>query len=192
MAWQTGGTILAVAGLAVLYAAWQRKARNWPLVLVGWALLAGSVASTAQVNGTEKGWALGILVAVLAGLIALGALALSAPVKTRRQVPARPAAGMAAQPDWRAKIAPAARIAAIVLLGLPVSLAGSTALFMGSRAAGVEHTANLTTAMFAFPLIWASLSTMLAYSDSARTRTANVLGMAIVSGAVIAATMGRA
>ncbi|AOL22894.1 hypothetical protein Ga0102493_111873 [Erythrobacter litoralis] len=189
MAWQTGGVVLAGAGLATLYLAWKRKTRFWPLVLGGWSLIAASLWSWAQVSSAERGIALGTVAAVLLALGLIGARAISAPVKARRQVPQR----LASVPDpalsgqgWRA----GAGIAAMIVLALFVSAGMCTALFMLARSAGMEHTANLTMTMFAFPLLLAALTTFVAYAEGGRTKAMSLAGLGLGSAVAVAATMG--
>lgn len=191
--WQLAGIVLGVAGIAVLRAASQRKARHWPLVSAGWALILGSLAAWGETSGVDKGPALGIVALTLIALGAVGLSALGTPVKQRREARIRTAPAAAAEAAARPAIGPAAaRVLAIVFAGLIVTIAACTALFMGARALGMEHTANLTLAMFAFPLGWAGLATWIGFADNLRRRAGVLLAILALAGViVIAASKGN-
>lgn len=186
--WQILGTALSIAGVFALYLSWQRKARSWALVLSGWALILAAIASWAQTSGVDKGPALGIVVVVLTALIAVGIVALRTPIKERREPRARVAPDSTRASVWHEGLSTTASILAIVFVGLVASVAACTAFFMGSQAAGMEHTANLTTSMISFPLVWGALSTYVGYSTSRMGRALTLIGIVAASAAIIAAT----
>lgn len=189
MVWQIGGAALAVAGLAALYQSWSRKARSWPLVLLGWTLISGAVLSWGQTSGVDKGPALGVIVVMLtalAGLAGLGLVAVRNPVKHRRQIQPRSNPAIAKESLWRAGFSVTTQVLVIIIIGLLTSLAICTAIFMANRSAGMEHTANLTLTMFAFPVIWAALATFVGYAQSARLKAVTLAAFATASAAVIA------
>ncbi|KPQ20944.1 MAG: hypothetical protein HLUCCX21_07375 [Porphyrobacter sp. HL-46] len=189
--WQMVGIALAGAGIGVLYLAWRQKQRSWLHISAGWGLLIGSQAAWAQTSGIDKGPALGIVVAMLAALAALFAAALRTPVKHRRAPRTRIAASASPAAIRHDGLAKVATILAITLAGMVVSVAACTALFLGNRALGLEHTANLTLTMFAFPLLWAGLATFIGYADSLRGR-ASLLFLVVAISAIIILGSGKA
>lgn len=187
--WQLSGLALSGAGIFALYLAWRCKQRSWPLIGGGWALLLVSVLSWGQTSGVDKGPALGLVSITLTAMLAICIVAMRTPVKHRRgprarivpaEVPAR-----ARNSGWSTLV----HILAIAILGLCVSVAACTALFMGSRSLGMEHTANLSLTMFAFPLVWAVLATYIGYSASFRGRAGILLSALALSTVIIFSTM---
>ena len=79
----------------------------------------------------------------------------------------------------------AASLTAIAVGGLIASIAFCTALFLANRSLGLEHTANLTLAMFALPMTWGGLATFVGYSKSVVMRAAVLLGTTALSALVI-------
>jgi hypothetical protein len=190
MTWQAGGIILALAGIGALHLSWKRKERSWPLVASGWLLLAASIVSWAQSSGADKGIALGLVVAVLIALGFVGAAALSGPTKLRRAAPVRSLPASIQASVWHEGLRAGFAMVAMVLAALVVSIATCTALFTAARSAGVEHTANLTVSMFAFPLALAAFTTFLAYCEDARLKAAWTAVPTALSAVIIAATFG--
>jgi hypothetical protein len=187
--WQLSGLALSGAGIFALYLAWQARQRNWSLIGLGWALLLGSLLLWDRTSGVDKGPALGLISITMMAMIAIFVVAMRTPVKQRRE--ARVRNGVA---DAQARVRPStwlnlASILAIVILGLVTSVATCTALFMGGRSLGMEHTANLSLTMFAFPLAWAGLATYIGYSSDVRARAGVVFGALAVSGAIIFSSM---
>lgn len=183
--WQILGTSLGLTGIGALYLSWRRKSRSWALVGSGWSLLLGSVLSWSQTSGIDKGPALGIIAVVFTALAAVALTAWRTPVKQRRKVAARPAALNAQASVWHEGLTMAASLTAIAVVGLIASVAFCTALFLANRSLGLEHTANLTLTMFAFPVTWGGLATLVGYSKSVVTRAAVLLGMIAVSALII-------
>lgn len=187
--WQLSGLALSGAGIFVLYLAWQGKQRNWGLTGLGWALLLGSIVSWDQTSGVDKGPALGLISITMMAMLAVFVVAMRTPVKQRREARVRNAI---ADVQTRVRHSPWANLAsilAIVILGLVASVAACTALFMGSRSLGIEHTANLSLTMFAFPLAWAGLATFIGYSSNVRTRAGVVFGALALSIVIIFSSM---
>ncbi|KWV95766.1 hypothetical protein [Erythrobacter sp. AP23] len=190
MAWQIGGTILAIAGVVALYLSWRSRRRSWPLVLSGWTLLLGAVVAWGNTSGVDKGPALGIVVVVMVASAGVLLVAVRAPVKPRRRIePREPriVAQLVERPG-RKNLAITANAVAIVLLGFLTSITVATAIFMAGRSAGTEHTANLTVTMFAFPVLWAALTTFIGYSRSMVARAVVVFGAMAISAAIIGVT----
>lgn len=186
--WQILGICLSIAGVFALYLSWQRRKRSWPLVLGGWALIIGAIVSWAQTSGVDKGPALGIVIVILTAMSAVGIVAAKTPVKLRREPRIRDLSEATQSSVWHEGLSTTASILAIVFVGLIASVAACTALFMGSQAVGVEHTANLTITMFSFPLLWGAISTYIGYSSSVTGRFVTLAGLLTVSAAIMAAT----
>ncbi|MBO6769092.1 MAG: hypothetical protein JJ901_12435 [Erythrobacter sp.] len=187
MAWQIGGTILAIAGVVALYLSWRSRRRSWPLVLSGWALLLGAVVAWGNTSGVDKGPALGIVVVVIVASAGVLLVALRRPVKRRRRIEPRIVAQVVERPGSK-NLSITANAVAIVLLGFLTSITVATAIFMAGRSAGTEHTANFTVTMFAFPVLWAALTTFIGYSRSMVARAVVVFGAMALSAAIIAVT----
>lgn len=62
------GTVLALAGLALLYLAWRRSKRHLGLVVLGWMLIVFSYRYWVQAAGFDSGPALGTVVLMLAAI----------------------------------------------------------------------------------------------------------------------------
>lgn len=187
--WQLSGLALSGAGVFALYLAWQRKERSWGLIGLGWALLLGSLLLWDRTSGVDKGPALGLISITMMALVAIAIAAMRTPVKQRREARVR---NVKADVQTRVRHSAAANLAsilAIVIFGLAASVAACTALFMGSRALGIEHTANLSMTMFAFPLAWAGLATYIGYSSNVRSRAGVLFGALAVSGVIIFSSM---
>ena len=60
--------VLLIAGVLVLYRAWQQPHRHWPLISLGWGLLVLAHWPWCMAMGIDRGWTLG---AMLPGLCAL-------------------------------------------------------------------------------------------------------------------------
>jgi hypothetical protein len=174
-----------LGGILALHLAWRQKKRNWPLVGTGWALVLASILAWDQTSGADKGPALGIVSLVLLALLAVALVAWRTPVKLRRAAVSRTLRDEP-QPNGKAgAISRTVAVITIVFAGLIVAISTSTAVFMANRAAGMEHTGNLTIAMFSFPLIWAALATFVGYSPSTVRKAAVLGGMALFSGIAI-------
>lgn len=187
--WQILGTCLSIVGVFALYLSWQGKQRSWPLVLAGWGAVFGAIWAWSQTSGVDKGPALGIIIVVLTAMIGVLVVALRTPVKQRREPKVRNQSDGAQASVWHEGLSTTASILAIVIVGLIASVASCTALFMGNRALGMEHTANLSLTMFAFPMVWAGLATYVGYSNSVGGRAGFLAGLTALSGAIIFANM---
>lgn len=167
----------AVCGIWLLRAAWRLKKLNGPRLLSGWALIFASFVVWAQTTGTDKGTALGIVCITLVALAFLGSTALRASVREERQRQERIAPSVTL--GW---LAIAHRVFAGLLIG-PLSglsaLALSAAAFVVFHDIGWEHTANLITAMFAFPLIWAGLAVVSGVDSFLWRKSLVVLGLGL-------------
>lgn len=180
---------LGIAGIAALYIGWKQSKRSWPLVLGGWGLLLGSLVVWRQLSGIDKGPALGLVAIVLTALLAILIIALRTPVKHRRQPRIRQSEMSDQASVLREGLFTTASIFAIVFVGLVMSIAACSALFMTARLLGIEESANLTITMFAFPLSWAGLATYIGYSSSLMSKVITLATGLIVSGAIIAVSV---
>lgn len=192
IAWQLAGTILCALGVGTLYLAWRKKRRDWLFVATGWALLLIGILLWAQTGGVDKGPALGIVTVMFVGLLAVGIHAVATPIKKNRRTVQRgdPPTGEV-QVAFR-RYGVALNAIAIVLAGLAVSVVVCTAVFMGNRAVGLEHTSNLTLTMFAFPILWAAIATFIGYSSSTNLRVTSLLGFTAVAVLILLLSMGAA
>lgn len=181
--WQVAGAALGAAGIAALYASWQRKGSVRGLAATGWLFIAASILAWSRTSGIDEGPALGIVSIALTGLLAVGYSAIRTPVKARRTARVRIALNEDDRPDVATGVcAKVLSLLVITGLGLAASLTACGALFLVGRSAGFEHTGNLATAMFAFPLVWAGLATWVGYS-------ANPARGSAVLGAIVAASL---
>lgn len=187
--WQLSGLVLSGAGIFALYLAWKAKQRNWPLIGLGWALLLGSLIAWDRTSGVDKGPALGLISITMMAMLAIFVVAMRTPVKQRREARVRNVMADAQTRVRHSAWANLASVLAIVIFGLVASVAACTALFMGSRSLGMEHTANLSLTMFAFPLSWAGLATYIGYSSNVRARAGVLVGMLALSGVIIFSSM---
>ena len=187
--WQLIGICLSISGVLSLYLGWKRKHRSWPHILSGWSLLLGSILAWGQTSGADKGAALGIIVVVLTGMTAVAVIAVKTPVKARRKPRKTATQGNMQASLWHEGLSITASILAIVIVGMIASIAACTAMFLTNRAVGVEHTANIILTMFAFPTLWAGLATYMGYSHNTVGKIRLLLGLVLVSCAVIFAMM---
>jgi len=187
--WQILGGTLGAAGVFALYLAWQKKERSWPIVIGAWALVAGGIWAFAQTSGVDKGPALGIVAFTVFAMIAIAIRAYTSPVKQRREIAPRVNATTRDASVWHEGLSVTLSILAIVFVGLIASVAACTALFMGNRALGMEHTGNLTLTMTSFPLLWAGLATYIGYASNRWGKAGVFALITTASAGIIAATM---
>jgi hypothetical protein len=169
--------LMVVCGLWLLQAAWRlRTANGWRLA-GGWSAITLSVICWAATSHPDKGSALGIVVIMIAAMAALSWIYVKADRKTAREATAR-----VTKPAPTGPLEILRRIAAGILLGPLAGLAAlafSTAGFVVLRKSGVEHTTNLVTAMFAFPLLWAVIAVVASAHSRLWRKSAIVIGSAI-------------
>lgn len=70
------GVVVVVVGVVLLYRAWQRPRRNWPLVSLAWVALLLVHWPLGLALGFDRGWA---VAAILPGFIALLWIGMTAP-----------------------------------------------------------------------------------------------------------------
>ena len=169
--------LLAVCGLWLLQAAWRlRTANGWRLA-GGWSAITLSVICWAVTSHPDKGSALGLVFLMIAALAALSWMYLKADRK-----PAREPAERVTDPVATNLLEILRRIAAGLLLGPLAGLAAlalSTAGFAILQKSGTEHTANLVTAMFAFPLLWSVIAVIAGANSKLWRKSAIVIGAAL-------------
>ncbi|MGB2177777.1 MAG: hypothetical protein ACPH9E_07525 [Hyphomonas sp.] len=166
--------VLAVCGIWLLQAAWRRWAGNGRHLAFGWGALFLSIILWASTSHPDKGSALGIVAIMLAALGTLAWLYMQAERK-----PARDPAERQAKAERTGLPEILSRVAAGILIG-PLaglaSLALATAGFAALQKAGLEHTANLVIAMFAFPLLWSALAVIAGAHSRLWRKSAIVIG----------------
>lgn len=152
----TGG---ALGGIAVLRAAWARPRRSALHNLAGWALLALATVAGGMLGGAW-GVAVSWMVAMAASLAVMAHSATTAPRRAKASAPTRQAG--IAPPGEPLHLG---RRTLTFLLVVPLALASSVAFAIGLRGALVilgagEANAN-STALFAVPLAWGVLATVV-------------------------------
>lgn len=168
--------LAAISGVAVLREAWALDKRSLGANSAGWALL----AAAAGFGGTAAGaWGVAVasLVAMTAAAILLGWAALKAPAgrerASNRRVKMLPEAG---EPLRLGR-----RLATFALVGI-AGFAASIALAIGLRwlalAIGWSEANANSLALFAVPLAWGILATILLMQQ---TRKSQVATLAIAS-----------
>lgn len=82
--------LVNLAGMLLLFAAWRRRGRRWPLALVGWAALIGAWALWRGISGPEFA---SVYVVIATALIAWALIFYNRqnkPIKTVAKMPYRP------------------------------------------------------------------------------------------------------
>lgn len=74
------GLIILIAGIGLLYRAWQQPHRQWPLASLGWIALLLVHWPLGLALGFDRGWA---IAAILPGFIALLWLGMTTPWQSR-------------------------------------------------------------------------------------------------------------
>ena len=166
--------VLAACGIWLLQAAWRRRTGNGGRLAAGWSALFLSIILWAATSHPDKGSAYGTVVIMVAALAALGWFYQQADLRPVRETAER--TSDLAPSNFREILK---RVAAGFLLG-PLaglaSLALSTAGFVALRQAGVDHTASLVSAMFAFPLLWSALAVLAGANSRLWRKTVIVIG----------------
>lgn len=175
--------LMAVCGLWLLQAAWRlRTANGWRLA-GGWSAITLSIVYWAATSHPDKGSALGLVVLMTSALAALSWRYLTADRK-----PARAAAERTAKPLPAGPLEILRRVAAGLLLGPLAGLAAlalSTAGFVALQRSGAEHTANLITAMFALPLLWAAIAVIAGAQSRLWRKSVIVIGAGLAPAAYL-------
>lgn len=170
--------ILAACGIYLLQAAWRLRPSHPLRVWSGWGLVLASITMWGMTSGADKGVALGIIAIVLLVLAELGRKALSSERREAKQ--------------GRERVAETKKITGLTLLrrvwvGLligPISglaaLAISTGLFALFKDLGLDHSINLTTVSFAFPLLWAGLSVFAGFERRILRKSLGVIAPGVL------------
>lgn len=178
------GALAAIGGVAVLRWAWSLGQRSAAANAAGWLLLAAAVLAGGAAEGA---WGIAVvsLVAMAAAAVLLGWSAASAPAgrtsASNRRVQMLPEAG---EPLRLGR-----RLATFALVGI-AGLAASIALAIGLRGAALaigwsEADAN-ATALFAVPIAWGVLATVLLMQQS---RKAQLAALALASAPLVPALL---
>lgn len=178
--WQLVGTVAAIGGIFVLYKAWRKRLNTSLEVLGGSLLILLSLIAWSQTSGADKGAALGIIVVVIVGGLAVLTAALQVPKRSRRerrQVPERASEHLQTGPIlWLRRIYNGVLLFLITGLAAIFISAGS---FMLLRWLGMEHSANLTLIAFVFSILWASLAVYVGSQQAMVRKSLIILGLAI-------------
>lgn len=169
--------LMAVCGLWLLQAAWRLRTTNGWRLAGGWFAITLSVICWAVTSHPDKGSALGIVFIMIAAMAALSWIYMKADRKAPREATERVTEPVPAGPLEILR-----RIAAGVLLGPLAGLAAlalSTACFVMLQKSGIEHTANLVTAMIGFPLLWAVIAVVAGAHSRLWRKSAIVIGAAL-------------
>ncbi len=187
--WQLIGIAAAVGGIFLLHKAWKKRFNSGLDVLGGGLLVLLSIVAWSHTSGADKGAALGIIVVVLVGGLAVLMTALQTPKRTRKAK--RPVREPATEhPQARLSLW-LQRVYNGILLFLITGLAAvflSAASFMLLRWLGMEHSANLTLIAFLFSILWASLAVYLGSQRMMLRKSLIILGLAIGPAAALALT----
>ncbi len=168
--------------MALLRAAWSQKTRSWPRVLSGWGLVFASLWGWRLTSGADKGVALGVVAGLLIALAFLAAAAINAPKRPGRPTRLRNHKQPPQLHPTAARLLPR-RLWCALLIGPLAGLAAlaiSTAAFAALDGAGVQHTANITTVSFGFPMCWAGLAVAVGYQFNLWHKTLTVAAAALV------------
>lgn len=178
--WQCVGVAAALGGIFLLREAWQKRLKAQREALAGSLLVLFSLVAWAQTSGADKGVALGIIVVVIIGGLAVGMTALQVPKRTNREgrvVPQR-----VSEPPQGGPALWLRHIYNGVLLFLITGLAAvflSAGLFLLLRWLGMEHGANLTLIAFLFSILWASLAVYAGSQPTMLRKSLAIWGLAI-------------
>lgn len=179
----------AVCGIWVLRTAWQLKNRNWPLVLAGWVIIALSCVAWSQSTSADQGIAFGVIAFVVIALLFLLLSASQSKPRAKRSTrnsqnknsdnksitnkPAKLTGNQITQRTITALLI--GPIAGIVALG------ASVASFAVLKAAGLEHSNNLTIAYLLFPLLWALLAVIIGFQQRQAQRTLTISSFGLIA-----------
>lgn len=184
--------LLAGFGVLILYRAWKapvprRASARLLVVVLGWGTIGLSLAAWGATTSIERGVAFGLLTVSLLALGVLGRSWLGASRRVRRDSPRRTEGAAAStvvdRKETRAPH-PLRQLWAGLLL-LPVSaasaLAMSTALFTAQVGAGPVTAAQVTLALFVFPLLWGLLMALAAVDARLIRKTVTIVVPGFVS-----------
>ena len=173
-----GGSLLGIAGVAVLRLSWGRTGRSLSLNTAGWGALAASVLCGAAAAGA---WGIAVvsLWAMTAAFVSLAVAGLSSQPSARRASGRR--AGML--PEGREPLRLGGRVLTFLMVAV-LSMASSIAIALLVRwvallCGAAEGNASVL-ALFAVPLVWTLLAYFLLMTGS-RTRQFAILGGTILA-----------
>ena len=173
--------LVAACGIYLLQAAWRARTGNALRLAAGWSAIIVSILAWAVTTHPDKGTAYGTIAFMLVAMAFL-----VRPYLGRKRRPASVRSDRMAEPPSSGWAGTLHQVAAGFLIG-PVSglsaLALCTAGFAAMKAAGVEHTANMVTAMIAFPLLWASLAVLAGFDPRLWRKSAIILALGLAPAA---------
>lgn len=174
-------TLIAACGIYLLQAAWLVRSGNALRLAAGWGAILVSILAWASTTHPDKGAAYGTVAFMLAAMAFL-----VRPYLGGKRRPANGKSDRIAEPPSSGWAGTLHHVASGFLIG-PVSglsaLALCTAGFAAMKAAGVEHTANMVTAMIAFPLLWACLAVLAGFDPRLWRKGAIILALGLAAAA---------
>ena len=183
----TGGlaVAMAVCGVAMLQAAWRLSQRNYRLVSLGWLLLLAATLFWTTTTAADQGVAIGLVVLILVALAFLSVRMMRAPIRMTRPVRKRTAPDV--RLGWRELLRRAWTGVLLIPIAGMAALLATTGVFVGLKALGVEHTANVTVGYFTFPLLWAALGGLIGYETGLVRKSLTVISVGAVPLALLVA-----
>lgn len=178
------GTILLLAGLALLVLAWRRRRQARGLLIAGgWALIALSLWPWVIFGGPDRGLAVAVCVLTLA---AFAVVMRNGAAADRGRAEQRDDADIAAGPDAMGMI-PWGRHAWVALLAGPIAFASAMALslvvFMSH---GLAEADRITLAGLLIPTAWGALATWALSDPKLLRKSVAVVGTGVVGGLMVA------
>ncbi len=160
------GSAAAICGVGVLRVSWSLKHRSTIANLIGWALLLAACVAGGIAAGA---WGMSVVSLVAMGLAAaiLGWAAATSP------------AGRSKSPDRRVRMLPNGNghlqigkrlvtFALVIVAGFAASVALAIALRAGTLGLGWSEADANATALFAVPLVWGVLATIMLMLETRR------------------------
>ncbi|GAA0477579.1 hypothetical protein GCM10009096_19340 [Parasphingorhabdus litoris] len=185
--WQLTGIVSAIGGVYLLHKAWHKRFGANLEIIGGVLLILFSIIAWVQTSGADKGTALGIIVLIIVGGLAVLISALQTPKRKAKEgrSPSEHvlSASSAGAMVWLQRIYHGLLL--FLLSGL-AAVSVSSALFMMFRWLGMEHSVNLTIAAFAFSILWASLAVYVGSQRATMRKSIIILGLAIIPAAALA------
>jgi len=150
--------LLTLLGLAVVYWHWRQRQRRWPVLLLGWGLLALSVGAWMQGSGAEFGLVFALFVVPLVAWLPL--------LPQWRRESSRPVA----RPNSLPETAPAPWLIAVRVLALLVFTALCSTLVAVAlvQLLPINHLARLVWALLFQVLVWGLLAVWLCAAERVR------------------------
>lgn len=176
--------LASVCAIACLWWAWRRPSIDWRLRALGLVLLGAALLAFMYPLGADRGAAIGVLVLVCAGLLALSVQSLATPARSNTQ----PRPPRAREPNVQDGPARWRTWAGAALIGLGSGLGAlylSALIHLALQRGGLDAAANLVLAMCLFPLLWALFAVSLAWLPDLRSRCVLLLACLLPSAALL-------